>query len=174
MAKKAQTKPATEKAAPAPGDAPKTSGILSLVLLGVAAAGASLGVAFFLSPDAAAPALSCAPDHAGETAAIAAPDPDQTYVALKELLVTIGSEPATRYLKINLSIATHAEGEDTIRSREPLLMDAFNIYLRSVELSDFEDPSFYTHLRDQLSRRAELVLGGEITDGVLITEFLLR
>ena len=47
-------------------------------------------------------------------------------------------------------------------------------YLRSVELSDFENPAFYAEMRAQLARRAELVLGGSVTDGVLITEFLLR
>jgi flagellar FliL protein len=57
---------------------------------------------------------------------------------------------------------------------EPVLIDAFTNYLRSVELSDFENPDFYAHMREQLSRRSELVLGGGVSEGVLITEFLLR
>ena len=55
-----------------------------------------------------------------------------------------------------------------------MLIDAFNNYLRSIELADVEDPGFYPHMREQLARRAELVLGGTVSNGVLITEFLLR
>ena len=55
-----------------------------------------------------------------------------------------------------------------------VLIDAFTNYLRSVELTDFENPGFYSHMRDQLGRRSQLVLGGGVSDGVLITEFLLR
>jgi hypothetical protein len=71
-------------------------------------------------------------------------------------------------------VVTDAEGTSMVQSAEPVLIDAFTNYLRSVELSDFENPDFYAHMREQLGRRSELVLGGGVSDGVLITEFLLR
>jgi flagellar FliL protein len=55
-----------------------------------------------------------------------------------------------------------------------MLIDAFNTYLRSIEMKDFEDPGFYPRMREQLARRSELVLGSGVSSGVLITEFLLR
>jgi flagellar FliL protein len=35
---------------------------------------------------------------------------DQTYVELQDILITIGSEPATRYLKMKVSIVTDNSG----------------------------------------------------------------
>jgi flagellar FliL protein len=75
---------------------------------------------------------------------------------------------------MKVSIVTDNSGAGMVTKAEPVLIDAFTNYLRSVELSDFENPDFYAHMREQLSRRSELVLGGGVSEGVLITEFLLR
>ncbi len=96
------------------------------------------------------------------------------YVELPEILVTVGGEPATRYLKLKILIICDDKSESSVSKSEPVLMDAFINYLRSVELTDFEDPGFYAHMRDQLRRRSQLVLGSDVSNGVLITEFLLR
>ena len=90
------------------------------------------------------------------------------------MLITVGSAPATRFLKMNISIITDASGAKAVAEAEPMLADAFNTYLRSIEMTDLEDPGFYPRMREQLTRRAELVLGDGVTDGVLITQFLLR
>lgn len=100
--------------------------------------------------------------------------PRHSYVELPDILVTIGSEPATRYVKLKVSIVCIDANTSTVSKYEPVLMDAFVNYLRSVELTDFEDPGFYAHLRHQLGRRSQIVLGGEVSNGVLITEFMLR
>lgn len=134
---------------------------------------ASFGLFYFLSPTAPQAAAAC-PQIAAAPAMPALASSDQVYVELKEVLITIGSEPATRYLKINLSVVTGKDGVAKVKAAEPMLIDAFNNYLRSIELRDVEDPSFYPHMREQLARRAELVLGGTVSNGVLITEFLLR
>ena len=159
-------------------DAPPTKksgsgGIVGLLGLAIAAAAGSFAVSYVMTspaPDAAACAAPGAiPGHIEPIAR-----EDQDYVELEEILITIGSEPATRYLKMNLVIATDKSGTGAIEDAEPILRDAFINYLRSVELSDFEDPAFFARMREQLSRRAELVLGSAVSDGVLITEFLLR
>ncbi len=165
----------SKKPAKDPG-APKVKsgmpGIIGLAILGAVAVTTSFGVAYFMPPAASPAASACTP---GETTVQAAEtDKARTYVPLEELLITIGSAPATRYIKINLSIVTGPKGAAAVKSSEPVLKDAFNNYLRSVEVSDFEDPGFYVHMREQLSRRSELVLGGSVSEGVLITEFLLR
>ncbi len=61
-----------------------------------------------------------------------------------------------------------------VEGAAPMLTDAFLTYLRAIDISDFEAESFYPDLKEQLSRRAELVLGAERARGVLITEFMLR
>lgn len=149
-------------------------GLAGLLIVAAASLVSSFGLFYFLSPPAP-PAAACPP---GESAAVAVTKPlaqDQVYVEMKEILITIGSAPADRYLKLNLSIVT--SGKDNaakVKAAEPMLIDAFNNYLRSIELSDLEDPGFYPHLREQLARRSELVLGSAASNGVLITEFLLR
>lgn len=136
---------------------------------------ASFGLFYFLSPNAPAAADTAAcPQIAAAPVTSALASADQVYVDLKEVLITIGSEPATRYLKMNVSIVTGKDGVSKVKAAEPMLIDAFNNYLRSIELRDVEDPGFYPHMREQLARRAELVLGGTVSNGVLITEFLLR
>ncbi len=165
----------SKKPAKDPG-APKvksgSAGLIGLAILGAAAVATSFGVAFFMTPAPTDAVQACVAAPTGETEVSA--NLDQTYVPLEEMLITIGSAPATRYVKINLSIVTGPKGAASVKKNEPVLKDAFNNYLRSVEVSDFEDPGFYAHMREQLSRRSELVLGGSVSEGVLITEFLLR
>lgn len=149
-------------------------GIVGIAGLAVAAAASSFGVSYFMAPAEAASVVACdAPTDADAHHAPIA-SADQEYVELDEVLITIGSAPATRYLKMSLVIVTDKAGAHAVEAAKPVLKDAFNNYLRSVEVSDFEDPAFYSTMRDQLSRRAELVLGSTVADGVLVTEFLLR
>jgi flagellar protein FliL len=148
-------------------------GLIGLITLGAAALMTSFGVAFVFSPGASQSQAAC--NAADEpTAALPLSGEERQYVELEEILITIGSAPATRYVKMNLTIVTVDGGQKSIESNKALLKDAFNNYLRSVEVSDFENPAFYIHMREQLARRAELVLGGSVSQGVLITEFLLR
>ncbi len=171
-------KPPKESKASAPAGAPdaekKPGGFLPLLLLGGVSVAASFAVAFFLSPKAAPAAASCETAAPELASAVAGARPGQTFIELPEILISIGSEPATRYVKMKVSISAYEGGAEAVAANETILMDAFNLYLRSVEPGDFEDPSYYAFLREQLSSRAELILGGDVTDGILITEFLLR
>jgi len=150
-------------------------GMIKFAMIGLVSAAASFGAVFFLAPSGTAEVPGCVPaeSHAGFT-----PDPlareDQAYTEIGEILITIGNEPASRYVKIKTAIVTDKANAGNVKKAEPMLTDAFISYLRSVELADFESASFYPRLREQLSRRAELVLGGEVSRGVLVTEFLLR
>ena len=171
--KKAEAKPEADKT-----DAPAkpASGLMGLLMLGAASLVSSFGLVYFLTPPAAtASAEACAPGDATATGEI---EPtimaDQSYVQLKEMVITVGSAPATRYLKMNISVMTDSANTETVQAAEPVLIDAFNTYLRSIEMKDFEDPGFYPRMREQLARRSELVLGSGVSNGVLITEFLLR
>jgi flagellar protein FliL len=174
MAKKTPKAPKTDAPANASDSEKKPGGLLPLLLLGGVSIAASFAVAFFLSPASAPPAAVCETTADAHAPALAGIQSGQTFVELPEILISIGSEPATRYVKMKVSISAYEGGAEAVAANETILMDAFNLYLRSVEPKDFEDPSFYAFLREQLSHRAELILGGDVTDGVLITEFLLR
>ncbi len=169
--KASENPPAADK-----GEAPAkpAGGMIGLLILGAASLASSFGLVYFLTPPPSAATEACLP---GEGAAeVIAPivKADQSYVELQEMVITVGSAPATRYLKMNVSIMTDSGNTETIKEAEPVLIDAFNTYLRSIELKDFEDPGFYPRMREQLARRSELVLGSGVSNGVLITEFLLR
>jgi len=171
MAKKPEKKPDAEQAEPA---AKPGGGLMGLVMLGAASLVSSFGLVYLLTPPTSAATEACAP--AGSDAAAIAPivKADQAYVELKEMVITVGSAPATRYLKMNISVITDGANTATVKDAEPVLIDAFNTYLRSIEMKDFEDPGFYPRMREQLARRSELVLGSGVSNGILITEFLLR
>lgn len=168
----ADTPEATEEA-----PSKSSGGFMGIIILAVAALISALGTVYILTPSAqpvVTAAGECEPAMLTSTALKPLATEDQNYVELEEVLITIGSTPATRYLKMNVMIVTDKDGASKVKKAEPVLRDAFINYLRSVELQDFENPNFYSQMRDQLARRAELVVGGSVARGVLVTEFLLR
>ncbi|WP_291205175.1 flagellar basal body-associated FliL family protein [Hyphomonas sp.] len=170
--KKAEAKPQAE-AADAP--AKPAGGMMGLLMLGAASLVSSFGLVYFLTPPPSAATAACEPGDLGADAEVKpALKADQAYVQLQEMVITVGSAPATRYLKMNISVMTDSVNTAAVQAAEPVLLDAFNTYLRSIEMKDFEDPGFYPRMREQLARRSELVLGSGVSNGVLITEFLLR
>ena len=174
MAKKSKEPEQPAETGETDESAKKSGGMMGLIALAFAAIAGSFGATYFLGPSPAPAGYAESCDTEKEK-----PEPkrakiDQEFVPLEEILITIGSAPATRYLKMQVSVVTDKDSVDAIKSAEPILMDAFVNYLRSVEINDFEDPKFYSNMRRQLSRRSELVVGAAASDGVLITEFLLR
>lgn len=163
-------KPKTDDA---PAEKKSGGGLIGMIILSVSAIAASFGASYLLTPAEAAPVETECSTH--EAVKVSEPVyKDQSFVALDEILITIGSEPATRFLKMDVSIVTSSDYLDIVEQDAPVLIDAFINYLRSVELEDFEDPAFYAQMREQLSRRSELILGASASDGVLVTSFLLR
>ncbi len=169
--KKVENKPEGDPAAVA---AKPAGGMIGLIILGAAALGSSFGLVYLLTPPPAVATEACVPGEQDAAVVEPAIKADQTYVQMQEILITVGSAPATRYLKMNVSVITETGNVEAVQAAEPVLVDAFNTYLRSLEMKDFEDPGFYPRMREQLARRSELVLGSGVSDGVLITEFLLR
>ena len=160
-------------------EAPAKGGLnmMGLLVLGVACAATSFASVYFLAPaPTVAVAATVSEDEVAYEAAEKEPQDKKpyTYTEVQEILITIGNAPATRYLKMNVSLATEKNDAKKVKSNETAIIDAFLLYLRSVSVEDFEDPGFYKHMREQLGRRADLVLGDGVAKGVLITEFLLR
>ena len=149
--------------------------IAGFVMLAIAAMAGSFGVSYLMPSSSEAVAIeACTADGPTHTQTATVADKNLVYVDLPDILTTIGSEPATRYIKMNVTIATNKLGADTVDASKLVLMDAFISYLRSVELTNFEDPAFYGHMRKQLAHRSEIILGASASEGILITEFLLR
>lgn len=167
MAQKQKVDKATTPAGP-------RNGPLGILMLALSSIVAAAGTMYVLSPDPGGTVQACPSGPKAEGPIVPMATLNRAYVELEEILVTIGQAPADRYLKLSISVITPEANTGAVKKSEPMLRDAFIGYLRAVELRDFEDPAFYAELRRQLARRAELVLGEPGTDGILITEFLLR
>lgn len=173
MAKKDKVKPAgsTEEASSKSGSG---LGLIGLVGIGVVALASSAGATVLMSAAPKTQPANCVQGDGGELMAEPLARPDQTYVELDELIVTIGSSPSSRFLKMKIAIVTGKDKTQQIEEAELLLKDAFLKYLRSLEINDFEDPRSFRRMREQLALRAEVVLGGNVSNGILITEYLIR
>lgn len=156
--------------------APAESGgnlLVNSAIIAVICGAAAFGVVFFLAPSGATESAACAvsPDAYGPAPLANA---DTGYVELEDMLITVGIGGNARYVKVNAVVMTPAAEVEAVQAASPMLQDAFLTYLRAIDISDFEAEAFYPDLKEQLSRRAELVLGAERARGVLITEFMLR
>lgn len=147
---------------------------VGFVMLAVAAMAGSFAVSYLAEPAPLDAPESCAAEEKPSAQSYAMVHKNLVYISLPEILTTIGSEPATRFLKMNISVATTKDGASTVEDNKLVIIDAFISYLRSVELTDFEDPGFYGHMREQLAHRSNIILGPQVSDSVLITEFLIR
>ena len=149
-------------------------GFVSLIALAVISAIGAFGAVYLFTGSSEPPVIACTEDTSHEPTHAPLASNDYVYVDLQEILVTIGNEPATRYVKIQTSIISDSRNMSAVKKAEPMLADAFVGYLRALTLAEFESADFYPKMREQLAVRSEAVLGADVSHGVLITEFLLR
>ncbi|MEM9015080.1 MAG: flagellar basal body-associated FliL family protein [Pseudomonadota bacterium] len=98
---------------------------------------------------------------------------DAAFFLLDPLVISIRPIGRSRHLKITLVIETTPETAETLSGRAVHIKDAMNTYLRSVDVSAFEDPAAMSRLRAQIQRRARIVAPNTDIKSVLITEFIL-
>lgn len=151
-------------------------GVVGMSLLCLVALASSFGGAYFFGglTGAQQQAVVSGTDTVSEQWNHALVDDDMAFVSMGELTISIGGGPTSRFVKIDLSIITLPEDVRTVENAKAVLLDTFSDYLRSVSPEDFENPAFYPQMKQQLARRAEIVLGSAGSNGILITEFLLR
>lgn len=152
----------------------KPSPIKAIVFSAVSAlamGGAAAGAAYFLAPgdeECAAGAIAEV-----DTGGRGAPARDVVFVNLEPLIVTLGPEAKSRYLKISLSLETTSVHEKSLYDLGPRIRDTLNTYLRAVEEDDLVRPSSMMRLRAQMLRRLQLAAPGNAISDVLITDFVL-
>jgi len=185
MARKPEKKPkaahpATEAEPGAADDgthAKPASGVAGPLMLCPAGPVSSPGMMYPLTPAPAAATTTgtptCLPD--GETPIVkTAAKPGQICTTLAKVMRTSGSALARRYLKMDISITSDANGAKAFKDAKPMLVDALNTHVRSIEMADLEHPGLYNRMQERLIRRAELVLGSEVKNGAPITQLPFR
>ncbi len=95
------------------------------------------------------------------------------FVNLEPLIITLGPNAASRYLKISISLETSEGDLSTVEHLKPKFRDVLNTYLRAVEEADLVEPSATTRLRAQILRRLQVVAPTGAVANVLITDFIL-
>jgi flagellar protein FliL len=107
--------------------------------------------------------------HGGATG-----EPAANFVALDPILVSLGPGARAKHLRFTGQLDVDPDQAAAVQAELPRIIDAFNTYLRAVEVRDLEDPAALTRLRAQMLRRAQTVTGeGQVRD-LLITEFVLN
>ncbi len=96
------------------------------------------------------------------------------FVNLDPLVITLGPNATSEYLKINVSIETAHDKAKAAEHLKPRFRDVLNTYLRAVDERDLAEPAAMTRLRAQMLRRLQVVADPEIVSDLLITDFVLN
>lgn len=101
------------------------------------------------------------------------PAPTFVFMALEPFMLSLPRTDPVRQLRLELQIEVPAAAQDTIRAVTPRLQDTMTSYLRSIDLSDIEDPDTLLRMRMQLLRRLQVAAGDGLIRDLLITQFLI-
>lgn len=99
---------------------------------------------------------------------------DVVFVNLEPLVVSLGPNANSNYLKISVSLETTKDAAKDMDHLKPKFRDVLNSYLRAVDERDLADPAAMTRIRSQILRRLQLVGTVESVTDVLITDFVLN
>lgn len=107
----------------------------------------------------------------------AAPPPKPAFfMDLPDVTVNLNSnERRASYLKISIALELSDESvASTIQPLMPRIMDAFQVYLREVRMSDLEGSAGVYRLKEELRRRINLSVYPAKVDAVLFKELLIQ
>lgn len=99
---------------------------------------------------------------------------DIVFVNMEPLVVSLGPNANSDYLKISISLETTYDHAKTAQHLEPRFRDVLNTYLRAVDEKDLVEPFAMARLRAQMLRRMQTVASSEVVSDVLITDFVLN
>lgn len=156
-------------------EAPKKASPVKSVLVSVGVAlllGAAAAGVVFLAPvgGKCAPAEAGGGGHEKKTKSY----DDIVFVNLEPLVITLGPNAKSEYLKISISLETTPEHLKEAEQLQPRFRDVMNTYLRAVDEKDLVEPFAMTRLRAQMLRRMQTVASADIVEDVLITDFVLN
>lgn len=112
--------------------------------------------------------------HAADAAPAPEALPDIAFVPLDPLVVSLGSDPARRYLHFTAQLEVAKPYQPDVTLLLPRIADVLNGYLRAVEVADLEDPTALIRLRAQMLRRIQMVVGDGRVRDLLVTGFVIN
>ena len=100
--------------------------------------------------------------------------PDVAFVPLDPMLISLPPGGGPRHLRFTAQLEVPSNAEPAVQKLLPRVVDVFNSYLRAVEVADLEEPTALLKYRSHLLRRAQLVLGDERVNNLLVMEFVVN
>lgn len=157
-------------------EAPKKPSVMKTLLFSgvgaIALGGVAAGVAF-LAPSGEATCVAIADSDSHGKKKTKSYE-DIAFVNLEPLVITLGPNATSQYLKISLSLETSHQDTKTIEHLSPKFRDVLNTYLRAIDENDLADPAAMMRLRAQMLRRLQIVAPDDAISNVLITDFVLN
>lgn len=96
------------------------------------------------------------------------------FVEAPPMVVNLRSaDGQARYLKLRfMALASNADNADLIRLRMPLMLDAFQPFLRELRPEDLNGSAAVFRVKEEMMRRANAVLGSGIVQDILIQDLV--
>lgn len=138
----------------------------------IALGGAAAGVAFIAPTGGTTSSSAASADEAPKKKTKSYED--IVFVNLEPMVVTLGPNATSKYLKISISIETTKDHVKTVERLAPRFRDVLNTYLRAVDEKDLVEPFAMTRLRAQMLRRMQVAASSDAVSDVLITDFVLN
>lgn len=137
-------------------------GVVALIVLGGAAA-------FFLG------VFSSKPAHP-EAAAHAEPVKTTMFVDLPDMTVNLSNvDQRATYLKVKVSLeVSNKETVEKITPVLPRVLDAFQVYLRELRVTDLDGSAGLYRVKEELQRRINTTIAPARVDAVLFKEILVQ
>lgn len=117
--------------------------------------------------------LGSGEEHAAEEAAEVSEEPP-IYVEVPPLTVNLRTaDGQTRFLKVRLVLVpADAEKEEAVRAKLPLILDAFQPFLRELRPEDLAGSAAVYRLKEELILRSASVLGPDAVGDVLVQDLI--
>ncbi|WP_213770210.1 flagellar basal body-associated protein FliL [Bradyrhizobium sp. dw_78] len=116
--------------------------------------------------------------HGEETRAEAGPPPKPpAFIELPDMLVNLAGNPGDRvqFLKVKLTLEVKEEKQaEPIKLKLPRVTDIFQTYLRELRPSDLSGSAGLFRLKEELTRRVNLVLAPNEVSAVLFKEIVVQ
>lgn len=100
--------------------------------------------------------------------------PDLAFVPLETLVINLPESADARHLLFTAQLEVNPMYSEEVITLVPRIVDVLNGYLRSVRLSEIENPTALVRMRAQMLRRVQVVVGDGRVNDILIMEFVLN
>lgn len=96
------------------------------------------------------------------------------YIPLDTIIISLGEGSEKSHLRLRMQLEVPKAQKQQVEQLKPRVIDVLNTFLRALKLEELERPTALTLLRTKMLRRIKIVLGEEVVNDLLISEFVLN